>query len=286
MGLVGPNGAGKTTLVKILLGDESPTTGEVAFGNNVKPAYFSQHATDDLNTEMTVMECLGEEAIGWTETQCRNHLARFLFTGDDVAKRVGMLSGGEKNKLALSRMLLRPCNLLILDEPTNHLDIESCETLTEMLKEYQGTLLLVSHDRYLLNAVTTKTLGFTGDGNALFVEGNYAAWREETQKPVAQKMASVPKPKNDLASLPPVPPRPSNRGDGKARAKAQDAVAKAERAVQTAENKLAEIEALLASGKSGLDMVAVAADYARAQYTVTVAVAAWETASADWEAIA
>ncbi|MBC8140310.1 MAG: ABC-F family ATP-binding cassette domain-containing protein [Armatimonadetes bacterium] len=291
VGLVGPNGAGKTTLVKILLGDEKPTTGEVAFGNNVRVAYFSQHATDDLDVEMTVLDCLWEEAVGWTETQARNHLARFLFTGDDTAKRVGMLSGGEKNKLALSRMLLRPCNLLILDEPTNHLDIESCETLTEMLKEYAGTLLLVSHDRYLLNAVTTKTLGFTGDGGSLFAEGNYAAWREELANVPAQRMAGVPKPKNDLANLPPVPvkvapPKPVNRGDGKARSKAQDAVAKAERRVQDAEGKLSEVEALLASGKTGLDMVTLASDYARAQDAVNVAVAAWETASAEWESFA
>ena len=99
-----------------------------------------------------------------TETEARNYLARFLFTGDDVFKSVGMLSGGEKNKLALARMILEPCNLLVLDEPTNHLDIATCEALTEMLAKYEGTLLLVSHDRYLLNATTTKTLALTGTG--------------------------------------------------------------------------------------------------------------------------
>ena len=186
VGLVGPNGAGKTTLVRILLGEEQPTTGTLLFGNNVKPAYFSQHATDALDIERTVLESLLDEAVGFTETQARNYLARFLFTGDDVQKRVRMLSGGEKSKLALARMLLKPCNLLILDEPTNHLDIESCETLTEMLQNYEGTLMVVSHDRYLLNAVTEKTLGLIGDGTAAFVEGNYAVWREETQKPAAK----------------------------------------------------------------------------------------------------
>ena len=293
MGLVGPNGAGKSTLVKILLGEEKPTTGEVLFGNNVRVAYFSQHATDDLDVEQTVLDSLWEEAVGWTETQARNHLARFLFSGDDVAKRVGMLSGGEKNKLALSRMLLRPCNLLILDEPTNHLDIESCETLTEMLKEYTGTLLLVSHDRYLLNAVTTKTLGFTGDGNSLFVVGNYAAWREEVGIPKAQKMAGIPTPKNDLANLdttvvpakPSPAPKPANRVDGKTRSKAKDAIDKAERTVQSAEAKLSEVETLLASGKKGLDMVTLAADHAKAQAHVDAAVTAWEKASAEWEAV-
>ena len=184
-GLVGPNGTGKTTIVRILLGEETPTSGTLSWGNNVRYAYFSQHASDALDTTRTVLESLMDAAEGYTETMSRNYLARFLFTGDDVHKKIVMLSGGEKNKLALARMLLEPCNLLILDEPTNHLDIESCETLTEMLENYQGTLLLVSHDRYLLNAVTTKTLGMTGKGTAVVVEGNYAAWREAVHPPVS-----------------------------------------------------------------------------------------------------
>jgi ATP-binding cassette subfamily F protein 3 len=156
--------------VRILLGEEAPTTGTLAWGHNVRPAYFSQHACDDLDGARTVLETLTDAAPTFTETEARNYLARFLFTGDDVRKNVALLSGGEKNKLALARMLLEPCNLLILDEPTNHLDIASCETLTDMLSRYEGTLLLVSHDRFLLNAVTTKTLGLTGQGGAAFCE--------------------------------------------------------------------------------------------------------------------
>ncbi len=177
VGFVGPNGAGKSTLVKLLLGEEEPTTGKVQWGHNVRHAYFSQHAADSLDLKISVLETLALAMPDWNETQCRGWLARFLFMGDDVFKKVEMLSGGEKNKLVLACMLLNPVNLLILDEPTNHLDVESCEALGEMLNEYSGTLFLVSHDRYLLNSVTNKTLGLTGRGSANWVVGNYSVWR-------------------------------------------------------------------------------------------------------------
>lgn len=288
VGLVGPNGSGKTTLVRILLGDETPTSGTVAFGNNVRVAYFSQHATDDLDVQRTVLETLTDEATTFTETEARNHLGRFLFTGDDVHKKVAMLSGGEKNKLALSLMLLKPCNLLILDEPTNHLDIESAEKLTEMLSEYQGTLLLVSHDRYLLNAVTTKTLGFTGNGKTTFVEGNYAAWREAQEKKSAV-VGTTTKAKSPAPT--PVAPSTSTsslsaRDLSKARARAKDAVEKAERVVQAGEARLAEVEASLASGgRVVTDLIALAAEHTRLREEVDIAIAAWEHAVAEQEAV-
>lgn len=177
IGFVGPNGAGKSTLVKMLLGDEEPTTGRVQWGSNIRHAYFSQHAAESLDLKASALEALALAMPDWNETQCRGWLARFLFMGDDVFKKVEMLSGGEKNKLVLACMLLNPVNLLILDEPTNHLDVESCEALGEMLTEYSGTLFLVSHDRYLLNQVTNKTLGLTGRGTASWVVGNYSVWR-------------------------------------------------------------------------------------------------------------
>ena len=291
IGLVGPNGAGKTTLVRILLGQETPTSGTMTWGHNVKRAYFSQHATDDLAVDRTVLESLMDEATTLTETEARNHLARFLFTSDDVFKKVGMLSGGEKNKLALSRMLLRPCNLLILDEPTNHLDIESCETLTEMLGQYEGTLMLVSHDRYLLNAVTSKTLGLTGTGGSQFVEGNYAAWREATQ---AAPSVTPPRPpqaggkENAAKSSPASVPAPSNlsaRDLSKARIKAHAMVEKTERQVQTEEAALADVETSLAAGGKGVDMVALAADHTRRRQSVDAAIAAWEQAVAEQDAL-
>ena len=287
VGLVGPNGAGKTTLVRILLGEEEATTGELLFGNNVRVAYFSQHATDALDITRTVLEALTDKAINFTETQARNYLARFLFTNDDVHKKVGMLSGGEKNKLALARMLLEPCNLLVLDEPTNHLDIESCETLTEMLCAYDGTMLLVSHDRYLLNAVTTKTLGLTGKGDSLFIEGNYAAWREALAAPPINE-THTPKPKIGVPATPETRnPRPelSARELSKMRVKAQEAVEKAERTVQTHESRLAEVETILASGNTNADLVALAADHTRLRAALDAALTDWEQATAEQESL-
>ncbi len=266
VGLVGPNGAGKTTLVKLLLGEETPTSGSIDFGNNVRPAYFSQHATDALDTSRTVLETLTDAAPKFSETQARNYLARFLFVSDDVYKTVGMLSGGEKNKLALARMLLVPCNLLILDEPTNHLDMASCETLTEILQAYDGTLLLVSHDRYLLNAVTTKTLGLNGHGRAELMEGNYNVWRASLSAPV-EKPREAPRPKSVAA--PPSKPKPS--------ARAQQALEKAEAAVQRLETELAEVEAKLGLGTG--DMVALAAEHTRLQSALDDAMALWESAA-------
>ncbi len=294
VGLIGPNGAGKTTLVRILLGDEVPTGGALVWGHNVRCAYFSQHAADDLDGERTVLETLTEAALTFTETEARSYLARFLFTGDDIFKKVGLLSGGEKNKLALARMLLEPCNLLILDEPTNHLDIESCETLTAMLSRYEGTLLLVSHDRYLLNAVTTKTLGLTGDGGAVFAEGNFAAWREATQTPErsARTRTEMVSPALNAKIAPsPTPGPPSSsptlsaRDLSRARNKAREAALKAELGVQDREARLAEVEGALASGGEGADLIALAAEHTRLRGEVDAAIAEWERAVTEQEAL-
>jgi ATP-binding cassette subfamily F protein 3 len=294
VGVVGPNGAGKTTLVRVLLGEEAPTEGTVTFGHNVRRAYFSQHATDDLDPARTVLETLTDRAETFTETEARNYLGRFLFTGDDVHKPVSALSGGEKNKLALARMLLEPCNLLILDEPTNHLDIPSSETLTRMLSDFDGTLLLISHDRYLLNAVTTKTLGLTGDGRAAALhEGNYAAWRDALSAASAT-MAAAPSapaaPRRSAASRvtsasPAAAPALNARDLSKARVKAREAVSAAEAAVQSVEARIAAVEADLAAGGNGADPVALAAEHTRLRDELDEVLARWESALAAEEAL-
>jgi ATP-binding cassette subfamily F protein 3 len=160
-------------------------------------------------------------------------------------------------------VLTRP-DLLILDEPTNHLDIASCETLTQLLQGYNGTLLLVSHDRYLLNAVTNKTLGLTGDGRATLLEGNHAAWREsQAVRPPATEKKDAPR------SAPP-------REDGKRRGKAQASIEIAEATVGALEVRLAELEAALATGEG--DLVALAAEHTAVQKSLADALTAWEDA--------
>jgi len=300
VGLVGPNGAGKTTLVKMILGMEQPTRGSVGLGHNARVSYFSQHAADSLNPNLSVIDSIHDIA-DMTETEARNYLARFLFTGDDVFKSVGMLSGGEKNKLALARMILEPCNLLILDEPTNHLDIASCEALTEMLSRYEGTLLLVSHDRYLLNATTTKTLALDGHGSGTLFEGSYAAWREVQNAPVQAPARKSPPPPPRIAPAPAktngaAPKTNGSNGNGhvtlnardlsKARVRARERVLTTESAVNALEARIADAEARLARpSESVADMVALAADHTRLQDDLLSALSAWEAAVAEQEAL-
>jgi ATP-binding cassette, subfamily F, member 3 len=153
--LIGPNGAGKTTFLKTILGQRPPLGGQVSLGASLQIGYFAQ-AHEDLRPERNLVEEIESAAPGMLLAEIRSYLARFLFTGDDVFKKVAVLSGGERGRLALAKLALTRANLLLLDEPTNHLDIPSQEILQEVLAEYQGTILLVSHDRYLIDALATQ----------------------------------------------------------------------------------------------------------------------------------
>ncbi len=156
--VVGPNGAGKSTLIRILAGTEPITAGKREVGYNVTPGYFAQHQADELNPKNTALEEMKLAADGDSETRLRTILGCFLFVGDDVFKKVSVLSGGEKSRLALAKMLLNPGNFLIFDEPTNHLDMQSKNILQQALQQFEGTLMIVSHDRDFLDPIVNKTL--------------------------------------------------------------------------------------------------------------------------------
>lgn len=174
--LLGPNGCGKTTLLRVLLGEYTADSGRVIYGSNVKRGYFSQTLTG-LNNLKTVLDEVWDTYPHMTETQVRSYLAAFLFKGDDVYKRIGELSGGEKARTALLKLMLSGANLLLLDEPTNHLDIASREALESALSEYDGTLLIVSHDRYFVNKLSTRILSLEHDGITSY-PGDYNAYLE------------------------------------------------------------------------------------------------------------
>ena len=170
---LGPNGAGKSTLLHLINGTEQPTEGSITIGDhNVTPSYFEQNQAEALDLNKTVIETIHDEVPDWSNEEVRTLLGRFLFTKDTVFKKVGALSGGEKARLALAKMLLRPANLLILDEPTNHLDIPAKEMLEEAIQNYDGTLIVVSHDRYFISQVATKIVEIR-DGELVLYQGDY-----------------------------------------------------------------------------------------------------------------
>jgi ATP-binding cassette subfamily F protein 3 len=156
---VGRNGEGKSTMIKAIMG-EIDVEGKCALGHNVKVGYFAQNQASLLDPELTVFQTVDEVAEGDIRTQIKNILGRFMFSGDDIDKKVSVLSGGEKTRLAMVKLLLEPVNLLILDEPTNHLDLKSKDVLKEALLSFDGTLILVSHDRDFLEGLSEKVFEF------------------------------------------------------------------------------------------------------------------------------
>ena len=178
IGLIGPNGVGKSTLFKIIAEETSPTSGEVRLGSNVDVAFFYQEL-DNLSLDKTVMDEIWDEFPKLEHFQIRKYLAEFLFVGDDIFKTIDELSGGERGRLSLLKIMLKGANFLILDEPTNHLDIDSKEILEDALLKYEGTVLSISHDRYFLNKTVDKIFEMTESGINTFL-GNYDYYLEKT----------------------------------------------------------------------------------------------------------
>ncbi|MCL2184692.1 MAG: ABC-F family ATP-binding cassette domain-containing protein [Treponema sp.] len=185
--VAGPNGAGKSTLLRIIAGIDNNFEGNIKYGSGIKHGYFSQDAAEALSTTKTIIEFMEEEASLALIPKLRDMLGAFLFRGDDIYKNVSVLSGGEKSRLALLKMFLKPMNLLILDEPTNHLDLYSKDILLEALKNFTGTIIFVSHDRAFMEALSTKTLELQPGENLLparakLFYGNYSYYLEKIER--------------------------------------------------------------------------------------------------------
>ncbi|MDC7223146.1 MAG: ABC-F family ATP-binding cassette domain-containing protein [Spirochaetales bacterium] len=200
----GVNGAGKSTLMRILAGRDQEYEGNVKNGAHVSVGYFAQEQDKELNPELTVLEELEKSAHTADIPRLRTMAGAFLFSGDDIYKKVSFLSGGEKNRLALLKMLLQPFNLLIMDEPTNHLDILSKDILLDALKKYKGTLIFVSHDRYFIEQLAEKVLELSDKGPVLY-QGDYSYYlwkKEQLNKPETEEKKAPPREETQKASSP------------------------------------------------------------------------------------
>jgi ATP-binding cassette subfamily F protein 3 len=204
--LVGHNGAGKSTLIRLLTGTESPTSGTVQLGHNVIPEYFAQDQYKVLDPEARMLDDISRAAMRVPEVELRSLLGCFLFSGDDVFKPLGVLSGGERNRYAVARILVSPSNFLLLDEPTNHLDMRAKDVLLEAIESFSGTVIFVSHDRYFLDRLATKVLEVK-DGGVVIYPGNFAEYvrdKEEAEARAKGQTPNVDKPSAAAVSVAPL----------------------------------------------------------------------------------
>jgi ATP-binding cassette, subfamily F, member 3 len=247
--LVGPNGVGKSTLMRMLSGEEQPTSGERVEGHNLVMQYFAQDEATRMDPTPTVYETLASGSPLHMVPTIRNILGGFLFSGDDVYKRVRVLSGGERTRLAVARMLLRPSNTLLLDEPTNHLDLDSKEVLLDALADYGGTLIFVSHDRYFVERLATKIIEI-GRGTAMVYPGTYKEflWHKQHQPERTERSRPSKREGPTAKDKPTAPAAPSRedkkRGDAEARRRSRAEQAKQSQ-IETLEKSIAETESAI-----------------------------------------
>jgi ATP-binding cassette subfamily F protein 3 len=208
--IVGPNGAGKSTFCRMITGEEPPSTGDHELGPKSRPSFFNQNHADELDPDLTVIETVEQIQTRGSKMTARDVLGCFLFKGDDVFKKVGVLSGGERSRVALVRMLVRPANFLILDEPTNHLDMQSQDILQKALIDYPGTLLIVSHNRNFLDPIVQKTMEFRPKEDPRMFAGNLTYYLEKIEEEEGSAGLS---PGSPAASAPSAPkPAPQQKG--------------------------------------------------------------------------
>jgi ATP-binding cassette subfamily F protein 3 len=254
--LVGVNGAGKSTLIKLLAGSEPLTRGEYRLGHNVEADYFAQDQYKELNPTARILDDLGDASPGSTQTELRSLLGCFLFSEDDVFKKIGVLSGGERGRYALLRLLLHPANFLLLDEPTNHLDLRAKDVLLEALMKYTGTVVFVSHDRYFIDKLATRVFE-VGDGKVDVYPGNYEDYLWRKQGGSAKQNDAI---RQQLSGTEPATQTPSNGNQSSAaasegsktkrlnpikRKKMEDRVHELEAEISTAEAAIAQCETAL-----------------------------------------
>ncbi|MBM3182185.1 MAG: ABC-F family ATP-binding cassette domain-containing protein [Chloroflexi bacterium] len=269
--LIGPNGAGKSTFLKTILGQIPPLAGEVTLGESLHIGYFAQ-AHESLDPKKSVIEEI-MHTTGWVPQKAREYLGKYLFSGDDAFKMVSMLSGGERGRLALAKLALQDTNLLLLDEPTNHLDIPSQEILEAVLDDYEGTILLVTHDRYLVDAIATQIWEIDMDESHLIIfKGIYSQLKEEREKDLARRAAQAERESAVVVTRKKETPK-SAKEERRKNAQKQEL----ENKIAALEAQLNEIGAQLASPpRDAGEVVRLAKEYDRVQKEMDAALAEWE----------
>jgi ATP-binding cassette subfamily F protein 3 len=211
IGIIGPNGSGKTTMLRVLMGQEDADDGDIKWGANLNIGYYDQRL-DEFDPESTILEEVGRDRLHIKDKELRDTLGTLLFRGEDVHKQMGLLSGGERARVALAELLLDKPNVLLLDEPTNHLDIASCEALEASLRDYPGTIVCVSHDRYFLDKIVKRML-VVQPPNLIDFAGGYRAWTEKQRQLAAAPPPPPPKPKPKPAPAPTKAPPVKNKNN-------------------------------------------------------------------------
>ena len=283
--LVGVNGAGKSTLIKLLAGREPLTKGEYKFGHQVQSDYFAQDQYKELNPNARVLDDLADYSPGSGQTELRSLLGCFLFSADEVFKRIGVLSGGERNRYALLKMLLHPANFLLLDEPTNHLDMRAKDVLLEALSKYTGTVVFVSHDRYFIDKLATRVFE-VGNGKVEIYPGNYEdyMWRkqggaEKLQQTVARNPALTQPTNGSHAPPAQTAESKSRRLNPLKRKHMEDRVQELEQEIAQVETTIAQYETALLNFVSAEETQRQTHELETSREELTTLLAAWEALS-------